>query len=180
MVLAGDAPHVLILDGLERAQTDEGPRRRGELEDPQLKRLVRSLAGGLGNARALVTSRFPLVDLDDFKGAGHRAVLLDDLDRENALAVLRGWGLQGDDPTLAKIIEPLNIQGTYHALSVAALGSYLGNFSGPMPEFSLADAKNSDPTASRLSFGSLISTPRRSLQPWSEISLPGYPCFLAE
>jgi len=150
MVLASDAPHVLILDGLERAQTDEGLRRRGELEDQQLKRLVRSLAGGLGNARALVTSRYPLVDLDDFKGAGHRAVLLDDLDRENALAVLRAWGHKGDDATLAKIIEPLNIQGTYHALSVAALGSYLGNFSGPMPQFSLADAKESDPKSSRL------------------------------
>lgn len=151
LALSGDAPHVLILDGLERAQTDEGLRRRGELEDQQLKRLVKSLAGGLGNARALVTSRFPLVDLDDFKGAGHRAVLLDDLDRDNALAVLRAWGLKGDDATLADIIEPLNIQGTYHALSVAALGSYLGNFSsGPMPEFSLADAKESDPKASRL------------------------------
>ena len=150
LALSGDAPHVLILDGLERAQTDEGLRRRGELEDQQLKRIVKSLAGGLGNARALVTSRFPLVDLDDFRGAGHRAVLLDDLDLENALAVLRAWGLKGDDATLAGIIEPLNIQGTYHALSVAALGSYLGNFSGPMPQFSLADAKESDPKASRL------------------------------
>lgn len=150
IVLAGDAPHVLILDGLERAQTDEGLRRRGELDDPQLKRLVKSLAGGLGNARALVTSRYPLVDLDDFKGAGHRTILLDDLDRENALAVLRAWGLNGDDTALSHIIEPLNIQGTYHALSVAALGSYLGNFSGSMPQFSLADAKDSDLKTGRL------------------------------
>jgi hypothetical protein len=147
MVLSGDAPHVLILDGLERAQTDEGTRRRGKLDDPQLERLLRSLAGGLGNARALVTSRFPLVDLDDFKGAGHRAVMLDDLDRENALAVLRAWGLKGDDATLTHIVEPLNIQGTYSALSVAALGSYLGSFSGPIPQFSLADAKQADKPA---------------------------------
>jgi tetratricopeptide (TPR) repeat protein len=151
MVLAGDAPHVLILDGLERVQTDEGLRRRGELEDQQLKRFVKGLAGGIGNARVLVTSRYPLVDLDDFKGTGHRVVMLDDLDRDNALAVLRGWGLKEDDAELAHIIEPLNVQGSYHALSVAALGSYLGNFDGPMPEFSLADAKESDPKASRLS-----------------------------
>jgi tetratricopeptide (TPR) repeat protein len=150
MVLQSDAPHLLILDGLERAQTDEGLRRRGELEDQQLKRLVKSLAGGLGNARALVTSRFPLIDLDDFKGAGHRTVLLDDLDREIAIAVLRDWGVQGDEARLAGIIEPLNIQGAYHALSVAALGSYLGNFSGPMPQFPLADARDFDPKASRL------------------------------
>jgi tetratricopeptide (TPR) repeat protein len=150
MALAGDAPHVLVLDGLERSQTDEGLRRRGELEDLQLKRFVKGLAGGLGNARALVTSRFPLVDLDDFKGAGHRTIMLDDLDRDNALAVLHAWGVKGNDEVLANILEPLNIQGMYHALSVAALGSYLGNFSGPMPQFSLADAKDSDPKASRL------------------------------
>jgi len=53
MALSGDAPHVLILDGLERAQSEGGHRRRRELEDPQLKRLVRALAGGIGSARAL-------------------------------------------------------------------------------------------------------------------------------
>jgi hypothetical protein len=71
LALSGDAPHVLILDGLERVQSEEdGRHRRGELEDLQLKRLVRALAGGLGNARALVTSRFPLVDLESWTGAG--------------------------------------------------------------------------------------------------------------
>src|SRR5208337_1367177 len=40
LALAGDARYVLILDGLERVQCDEGRRRRGELEDLQLKRLV--------------------------------------------------------------------------------------------------------------------------------------------
>jgi hypothetical protein len=55
---------VLVLDGLERVQSEGDHRRRGELEDLQLKRLVRALAGGVGSARALVTSRFPLVDLD--------------------------------------------------------------------------------------------------------------------
>src|SRR5207244_3472597 len=36
LALSGDAPHVLILDGLERVQSDDGRRRRGELEDQQL------------------------------------------------------------------------------------------------------------------------------------------------
>src|ERR1039457_796610 len=70
LALSGDKPHVLILDGLERVQSEGGPRRRGELEDLQLKRLVRALAGGVGSARALVTSRFPLVDLESWTGAG--------------------------------------------------------------------------------------------------------------
>src|SRR5208337_2567358 len=81
LALSGDVPHVLVLDGLERVQSEGDHRRRGELEDLQLKRLVRGLAGGVGSARALVTSRFPLVDLDDWTGAGHRAIVLDDLER---------------------------------------------------------------------------------------------------
>ena len=152
--LSGDVPHVLVLDGLERVQCDEGPRKRGELEDLQLKRFLRALAGGLGSARALVTSRFPLVDLDLFTGAGHRAIVLDDLDLPVAIAVLKAWKVRGDDAALVRAIEPLNMGGVYHALSVAVLGSYLGNFEHGdptrAPQFSLADAKEADPRAARL------------------------------
>ncbi len=150
LALSGDAPHVLILDGLERVQSEGDHRRRGELEDLQLKRLVRALAGGLGSARALVTSRFPIVDLDEFTEAGHRAIVLDDLERAVALDVLRAWKVRGDDAALTKLIEPLNTNGVFHALSVAVLGSYIGNFAGDAPTFSLEDAKDSDPKARRL------------------------------
>jgi len=154
LALSGDSPHVLILDALERVQREDG-RRRGELEDPQLKRLVRALAGGVGSTRALVTSRFPLVDLDDWTCAGYRAIALDYLELAVALDVLRAWNVKGDDAALARLIEPLNTSGLYHALSVAVLGSYLGNIAGGdpsrAPEFSLEDAKESDPKAWRLS-----------------------------
>jgi tetratricopeptide (TPR) repeat protein len=116
---------------------------------------VRALAGGVGNARALVTSRFPLADLDEWTGAGHRAIVLDDLERAAALDVLRAWKVKGDDAALVHVLEPLNIGGFYHALSVAVLGSYLGNFAGGdpgrAPQFSLEDAKEADPKARRLS-----------------------------
>jgi tetratricopeptide (TPR) repeat protein len=152
LALSGDAPHVLVLDGLERVQCDEGPRRRGELEDLQLKRLVRALAGGVGSTRALVTSRYPLVDLESWIGAGHRAIVLDDLERSVALDVLRAWNVKGDDAALTTLIEPLNIVGYYHALSVAALSSYLSNYPDhPAPHFSVDDAQGSDPKARRLS-----------------------------
>jgi class 3 adenylate cyclase/tetratricopeptide (TPR) repeat protein len=149
IALSGDAPHILILDGLERVQTDEGHRRRGELEDLQLKRLMRWLAGGIGNARALVTSRYPLLDLDDWTGAGHRSITIDDLERPIALEVLRGWGVKEEDAALDRLIEPLNVGGSYHALSVAVLGSYFGNFPDAQ-EFSIEDAADIDPKARRL------------------------------
>jgi hypothetical protein len=59
-------PHVLVLDGIELVQEarDGGAQRpRGILTDPLLKRLLRAVAAGLGNARAIITSRFPLRDM---------------------------------------------------------------------------------------------------------------------
>jgi len=172
LALSGDKPHILVLDGLERVQSEGEPRRRGELEDLQLKRLVRGLAGGVGSARALVTSRFPLVDLDAWIDAGHRAIVLDDLERPVAFDVLRAWKVKGDDAALARLLEPLNVGGFYHALSVAVLGSYLGNFAGGdpsrAPEFSLADAQESDPKARRLNrileqYAKALTPPERDL-----------------
>jgi len=155
IALSGDLPHILVLDGLERVQSEGDRRRRGELEDLQLKRLLRAIAGGRGGARALVTSRFPMVDLDQWTGAGHRVILLDDLERATALEVLRAWKVKGDDATLVRAIEPLNTGDFYHALSVDVLGSYLGNFAngdpGEAPKFSLANAQETDSKARKLS-----------------------------
>src|SRR5439155_8060505 len=116
VALAGDVAHLFFLDGLERVQAEGTTGRpRGELEDPQLRRLLRWLAAGQGTrARALVTSRFPLVDLNDWKNAGHREERLEDLEPVAARAVLRGWGVKGDDATLDGLTAPLH----YHALSV--------------------------------------------------------------
>lgn len=61
---------------------------------------------------------------------------------------------QGDDRTLTKLIEPLSIAGTYHALSVAVLGSYIGNFAdgdpAKAPQFLLDEAKEGDVKARKL------------------------------
>ncbi|HEU0080006.1 MAG TPA: DUF4062 domain-containing protein, partial [Longimicrobiaceae bacterium] len=62
--LAGDTPHLLVIDGLERVQSDgHDGQDRGSVTDPKLKRLLCYLAGGSGRTRALIASRFPLVDL---------------------------------------------------------------------------------------------------------------------
>jgi hypothetical protein len=152
IALTGDEPHQLVLDGLERVQVEGTTGRpRGELEDPQLRRLLRWLAAGQGTrSRALVTSRFPLVDLNDWKNAGHREERLEDLEPAAAWAVLRGWGVRGDDLTLDGLAAPLH----YHALSVAVLGSYLGKLWGgdptQAPTFDRGELAAADPKAARL------------------------------
>ena len=154
LALSGDAPHVLVLDGLERVQNETDHGRRGELNDAQVKRLVRAIAGGIGNVRAIVTSRFPLVDLEEWTGAGHHTILLDGLEQPVALEVLRAWGVRGEDEVLVQVLEPLQIQGFYHALSISVLGSYIANFYGGdssfAPTFSLEEASDGDPRARRL------------------------------
>ena len=144
-------PHLVVLDGLERVQEDAGAGRvRGELSDQTLKLLLRALASGLGRARALVTSRFPLVDLQDWDKRGYRDTRLDDLTPEAAVAVLRGWGVIGDHEALRAAAAQVG----YHALSVAVIGSYLHSFANGRIEaaasFDLDAVTGDDPKAAKL------------------------------
>jgi len=144
-------PHLIVLDGLERVQEEAGAGRvRGELSDQTLKLLLRALAAGLGRARALVTSRFPLVDLQDWTNRGYRDTRLDDLTPEAAVTVLRGWGVTGDDVDLRATAA----QAGNHALSVAVIGSYLRSFAGgkiaAVKDFDLDAVTGADPKAAKL------------------------------
>jgi hypothetical protein len=145
-------PHFIVLDGLERVQEDaNGGRVRGELSDHTLKLLLRTLASGLGRARALITSRFPMVDLEDWRHRGYRDTRLDDLAPDAAVAVLRGWGVAGPEVLLRDAAQQLG----NHALSVAVLGSYLRSFAAGRIEaaadFELNDVKGQDTKAAKLS-----------------------------
>jgi len=144
-------PHLIVLDGLERLQEDAGGGRvRGELSDHSLKLLLQTMAAGLGRARALVTSRYPLVDLEPWTNRGFRHTSLDDLSPEAAVAVLRGWGIVGDDEALRAAAAQVG----NHALSVAVLGSYLRSFAGgrieAVEEFDLDAVTGDDPRAAKL------------------------------
>jgi hypothetical protein len=144
-------PHLIVLDGLERVQEDAGGGRvRGELSDHSLKLLLRALAAGLGRARAVVTSRYPLVDLEPWTNRGYRDTSLDDLSPEAAVAVLRGWSVAGDDGALRDAAAQVG----NHALSVAVLGSYLRSFAGgrieAVKEFDLDAVTGDDPKAAKL------------------------------
>ena len=144
-------PHLIVLDGLERVQEEAAEGRvRGELADQTLKLLLRALAAGLGRARALVTSRFPLVDLHDWSRRGYRDTRLDDLSPEAAVAVLRGWDVKGEGEALRAAAEQLG----RHALSVAVVGSYLHSFEDGHIEaveaFELEAVKGDDPKAAKL------------------------------
>jgi tetratricopeptide (TPR) repeat protein len=149
--LYGSEPHLLVLDGLERVQSlGKAGRARGELEDHQLKNLLRSIASGLGRTRALVTSRFKLTDLEQWEGAGYKTHQLDELDQQSAVSVLQAWGVNGTEEELSVLAKKVGL----HALSISVLGSYLHHFCGGNPngaeELKLEEISADDPYAGKL------------------------------
>lgn len=150
--LGGDDAHILILDGLERSQADGTMgRRRGELDNPLLRRFLQWIAAGLGtSAKVLITSRFPLVDLSNWSANGYEEYALEDLENDAARAILRKWGVQGDDSRLDPLIEQVHS----HALTVDVLGSYLGTYCNGdpshAPSFDPEQLIQADPKTARL------------------------------
>lgn len=147
----GNRPHLLVLDGLERLQAEARVgSARGQIEDNTLRVLLRSIAAGIGRTRALVTSRLPLSDLDNWKRVGYRETRLDDLEPAAAVALLRSWGVKSDDRKLAALAADVG----NHALSVSVLGSFLAGFGAGDPDFAdrldLRREAGDDPQAAQL------------------------------
>lgn len=124
--LSERGPSWLVLDGLERVQFPESTSTQayGRIEDPLLKNLLTRIAEGMGQTVALVTSRFPLTDLQPFRGHGYRQVDIGGLDLHAALALLRARGVKGDDAVLHQLIDNYGA----HALTLHHLGGLIGQF----------------------------------------------------
>jgi hypothetical protein len=116
---------LLVLDGIEPLQ--HPPYfDQGRLKDPAIDSLLRSLAIGRmgdpsGGGLCVVTSRQPVVELQDKTG---RTVVQQPLDRLDAAAgveLLRQLEVRGPDRELREAVE--DARG--HAYSLMLLGSYL-------------------------------------------------------
>jgi hypothetical protein len=124
--LATGGPHLLVLDGLERVQRQEGDATGsyGQVEDPLLKGLLTRVAEGMGQTVVLVTSRFPLTDLKPFQGRGYRHLDVGGLDRDSARRLLTSRGVRGDEADLDRLIDAYGA----HALTLDHLGGFDGQF----------------------------------------------------
>lgn len=141
---------LLVLDGFEVLQSSGQDRRtRGEIDDSRMTTLLRRLARGLGSARAIVTSRFPVSDLAPWEGSGAMTKDLPALTREESVALLERWGIRG-----GRDLDAIATRAGCHALTVAMIGSYVGGFLGGdasrLERVDLADAAQDDVLARRL------------------------------
>jgi hypothetical protein len=123
-----DAPAtrlVVVLDGLEKLQRerdDAGDGHYGALDDQPLRQLLLALAGNELGARAIVTTRFPLADLDEVEDDERVVFLeLDALTRAQARRLLRRRDVRGDDRELDEVLDRFGA----HALTVDHLASVL-------------------------------------------------------
>lgn len=145
-------PHVLVLDGLEIIQSEgHESRAHGELNDPLLKRLLCAMCKGLGQSRALITTRFPMTDLAPWEGQGFESIALPPLSDAQGADILRRWGVSGSERERRK----LSRQAGGHALSLSVLGSFSSAFLGgaamPLSALDLGDVARDDALARRLS-----------------------------
>jgi tetratricopeptide (TPR) repeat protein len=124
--LSAGGPNLLVLDGLERIQRQDGyaEARHGQIEDPLLKQLLVWLAEGVGQTMALITSRFPLTDLEAHRGSGYRAVDVGGLSVPAAVALLRARGVWGENAALERLVASFGA----HALTLDHLGGLIGQF----------------------------------------------------
>jgi hypothetical protein len=168
---------LLVLDGLERVQGEESSHggRFGQIEDPLLRGLLIRIAEGIGAATALVTSRFPLTDLDSLKPRGYRDLEIKGLSDPAALSLLRHHGVQGDDQTLARLVEAYGA----HALTLDHLGSLIGHFLDGDPRRAPETVDLSAPGQDRqaLRLARLLQAYETHLPP-AELALLGRLCLL--
>lgn len=111
----------LILDGVEVVQHDVGPWF-GRFVHPELERLLEELASAPLPGVVLLTTRFPLPELERRRRV--RIVSLGVLDADSARGLLRSVGVHGGDAEL----DAASAAAGFHAKAVELLGTFLRRF----------------------------------------------------
>lgn len=142
---------LVVLDGVEAVQSEGASgRARGEIESPALRRWLRRVADGQEPTRALVTSRFALVDLAAWEGTSVATLALGPLDARALRALFDRHGVRVRDAT---VTEALARTGG-HALSLDVMGAFVGRFldgdASRLGAFDADVAVEDDPQARRL------------------------------
>jgi hypothetical protein len=123
--LEGGARNLLMLDGLERVQRIGGSDGLlGDIVDPVLSQLIRRLAAGLGQTKAIITTRLLISRLESRGGQAPIVRDVTSMTPEDALTLLRSKGVHGDDATLRKLVA---VYGA-HALTLDHLGGFLTTY----------------------------------------------------
>ncbi len=132
--------YLILLDGLEQMQKSASGDEFGKMIHRECTELLHYLAD-VSKGLCLITSRYPLKDLDEWYERGYKKLSLIDLSIPDSLLMLRGRGVKGSEEDMTKVIN--RYKG--HALSLTSVAGYLKRYydgdikQAPEVEFVLSD-----------------------------------------
>ena len=136
--------YLVILDGLEQMQKSESGNEFGKMVNRELTELLHYLADGpKTEGLCLITTRYTMKDLDDWKNRGCENLELTKLSEADAMLMLKNRGVNGSDEKIKEVIK--RYKG--HALSLTLLAGYLKKYhrgdieQAPDVEFVLSDKR---------------------------------------
>jgi hypothetical protein len=123
-------PGLMVLDGLEKVQEDGTRGIFGQLDAPNLRDFVKRAANGyFPQLSVLITTRFPLADLQEDPPDFFTAIPIEEIDIPTGINLLRQRGVQGNDLALEQIVQECG----HHALTVDLAGGYITEYGNGNP-----------------------------------------------
>jgi tetratricopeptide (TPR) repeat protein len=134
--------YLIILDGLEQMQKSASGDEFGKMIYRECTELLHYLADvPKADGLCLITTRYPLKDLDEWHERSYKNLPLIELSIPDSLLMLRSRGVKGSDEDLTEVIK--RYKG--HALSLTSVAGYLKRYydgdikQAPEVEFILGD-----------------------------------------
>ena len=117
--------YLIILDGLEQMQKSASGDEFGKMIHRECTELLHYLADvPEADGLCLITTRYPLKDLNGWLESSYKNLSLIDLSIPDSLLMLRGRGVKGSEEEMTEVIN--RYKG--HALSLMSLAGYLNRY----------------------------------------------------
>ncbi len=114
--------YLIILDGLEEMQKgEEKGEEFGCMAHRECSELLRFLADARGKGLCLITTRYPLKDIENYQGTAYQKIEVERLEIEDARALFARVGVKGEQEEMDRVIS----EYAGHALSLTLLAKYL-------------------------------------------------------
>lgn len=114
--------YLIILDGLEVLQNHDTGEDLGKLKNSrEVSEILCHIADYMEKGLCLISTRLPIKDLSGWSGGSFAELPIHDLGKKDALAMLKGRGVKGEDTDIDALVE--KYKG--HALSLTTVAGYL-------------------------------------------------------
>ena len=118
----GQGIYLIILDGLEEMQKGQTSGEQfGCMEHRECADMLKFMADTKGNGMCLISTRYPLKDIESYEGTVYQKIEVERLSTEDARALFEKVGVKGSREEIESVINEYD----GHALSLTLLSKYL-------------------------------------------------------